>query len=194
MDCNVPLTQKGKTQAKEVGKQLFKQIADDRRRNWLDDDYNDLALFYTPFLRGRDTKDILKKQLGHHKIDHEQECALLHERQWGSLRDTISSDEFDADKHFNFFFRPENGGESFCDCYHRMATFFQMVQLNHKDTDVIVVAHGEAIRCGLMYLLGWTVEQFDNFRNPQNCELLIVEDGVLLTPLRNRNEKVYECP
>lgn len=180
LDCDIPLTELGVEQAQKVGWDL----------SYMVDNPFYTAVFYTPFLRGKQTKDEIMKNLFRGKYSkryaHAQECPLLHERSFGNLREIIDSQQVDEKVHYNFFYRPE-GGESLCDCYHRMATFFQFVKQEHSDREhIIIVAHGESIKCGLMYLLGWSIDEFNSYCNPDNCEMIIVENGELKTKLRKR--------
>jgi hypothetical protein len=43
-----------------------------------------------------------------------------------------------------------------------------------------------------MYLLGWTVEEFEKWKNPRNGEVLLIDDGELssLTPLTASNRYI----
>ena len=145
-------------------------------------------IFHSPFLRAKNTKNIIVSELSHHYIFPKvYENPLLVERSWTNLRDIIST-ETNVDKYFNFFFKPING-ESFQDCYQRCITFDNMLKLKfykYPDETVIIVGHGEQIKCYLMHLLGWTVEEFYSYRNPKNSEVFLVHNNVLsnMTPLR----------
>jgi broad specificity phosphatase PhoE len=144
-------------------------------------------LYHSPFLRTRRTKDIILKELQHDYIfPTVNENPLLSERRWGNLRNIIETEK-DVDKYFDFFFRPD-GGESFMDCYQRCVTFDNMIKNQVCENDnVIIIGHGEQIKCYLMHLLGWTLEEFNEHKNPENCEVVMVKDGVLETSLRKRN-------
>lgn len=146
------------------------------------------TIFHSPFLRAKNTKDIIVSELSHHYIFPKVcENPLLVERSWTNLRDIITTEK-NVDKYFNFFFKPING-ESFQDCYQRCVTFDNMLKFkfykNPNDT-VIIVGHGEQIKCYLMHLLGWTVDEFYKYRNPKNSEVFLVHDNVMSekTPLR----------
>lgn len=143
-------------------------------------------IFYSPFLRAKNTKDIIVSELAHHYIFPKvHESPLLVERSWTNLRDIIETEK-NVDKYFNFFFKPING-ESFQDCYQRCVTFDNMLKLSiPKDDTVVIVGHGEQIKCYLMYILGWTVDQFNSYKNPRNSEVFFVHDNILSkkTPIR----------
>lgn len=137
-------------------------------------------LYHSPFLRTRRTKDFILKELGYHGIfPTVRENPLLCERSWGNLRDIVNTGG-NVDDCFHFFYQPLNGGESFAQCYQRCVTFDNMLinQVDEND-NVIIVGHGEQIKCYLMHLLGWTLEEFDGYKNPDNCEVILVKDGKL---------------
>jgi broad specificity phosphatase PhoE len=146
-DYEVPLSEKGIKDAENLhlGKAVPLNI-------------NVFTLYYSPFIRCIHTKNILfPEQKG-------EENPLLIERQWGTLRDIVDSKEFEADKHFNFFYRPPNG-ESFFDAYQRVIMFFDMIRRNHDKSDsIIIISHGEWIRLALMYLTKTSVEDFHKER------------------------------
>jgi len=143
-------------------------------------------LYHSPFLRTRKTKNLILKELAYDYIfPTVNENPLLGERRWGDLRNIIERED-NTDKYFDFYYQPLDG-ESFMDCYHRCVTFDNMLkhQVSNKD-NVIIIGHGEQIRCYLMHLLGWTLEEFNEHKNPENCEVIMVKDGVLETSLRKR--------
>lgn len=145
-------------------------------------------IVHSPFLRAKKTKNIIVSELSHHYIfPIVQENPLLVERSWTNLRDIIETEK-NVDKYFNFFFKPING-ESFQDCYQRCVTFDNMLRLKIPDNGtVIIIGHGEQIKCYLMHLLGWTVEEFYSYKNPKNSEVFLVHDNILSksTPLSKR--------
>ena len=146
-------------------------------------------LYHSPFLRTRRTKDFILKELEHHYMfPIVRENPLLSERSWGNLKNLVDIAK-DTDEFFHFFYQPDNGGESFAQCYQRCVTFDNMLKNKvGEDDNVIIVGHGEHIKCYLMHLLGWTLEEFDSYKNPENCEVILVKDGKLSsqTPLKIR--------
>ena len=163
-DSEIELTPLGYTQAKECANILCDAISPGK----------DVKLFTSPYVRALETSSAIKEKFTNDfRYIETFENALLREREWGNLRNLISSKEFDPMVHFNFYHRPING-ESFADAYIRVVTFFNMLQhtLLHTvcDTDVIVVSHGEWIRLALMHLDSTSVQQFVGTRDiPKNC-------------------------
>lgn len=184
LDCDIGITEEGKIQCEQAARDIMYHTAHGFMSQY--------SIFYSPFKRAKQTKDLIVKEIealnGYRPYCyHDLEQPLLHERAFGSLREIIESRDFDKKKHYNFFFRPENG-ESLMDCYHRQATFFQYIHQNYPDIEnLIIVSHGESIKCALMYLLNWTIEEFQSYKNPLNCEVLVVDDGKLITPMRIRD-------
>jgi broad specificity phosphatase PhoE len=89
----------------------------------------------------------------------------------------VDGKEFNAEKHFHFFFRPP-GGESFFDVYQRVVMFFQEMKkyLTGDEKEICIVSHGEWIRVALMYLRETTVEDFQTNRiKVKNCEIFTEE-------------------
>jgi broad specificity phosphatase PhoE len=150
----------------------------------------EFSIYYSPFLRTIKTKDIIVEKISLHGIFPKQYSnPLLVERKWGTLRHSIKMEKH-TNKLFNFFYQPLDG-ESYLQCYQRIVTFDNMLKLKHKENDnIIIVAHGESIKCYLMYLLEWSLDQFNGFRSPDNCQVILVKDGILSaqTPLRIRSE------
>ena len=169
-DSEIELTPHGYTQAKECAQILLDTIGPGK----------DVKLFTSPYARALETSSVIKEKFTNDfRYIEIFENALLREREWGNLRDLISSREFDAKVHFNFYHRPLFG-ESFADAHVRVVTFFNMLQ--HAllycacETDVIIVSHGEWIRLALMYLDGTTVQQFVGTRDiPKNCSVITRE-------------------
>ena len=170
-DCDVPLTKLGKKQAKECGQILLKDyINPASRRIWTfstDDPVVDIE--YSPYRRAKDTCDLIFDNIG---IGYKfKENVLLREREWGELREHVESENFDPKKHFNFFYRPDNG-ESFADLYTRVVTYFNTIRDREDNRIKVIVAHGEWIKLALMYLDGVSVEDFtNNYYKIKNCEI-----------------------
>lgn len=155
-DYDIPLTKKGEKDAIKLGKQYPLLIIAD-------------AIYCSPYKRARQTAELAK-------FTSCFENPLLREREWGSLREEIESSEFDASKHFNFYYRPQNG-ESFADLYQRVITFFNMLKVTHDDDEkIVVVTHGEWIKMALMYYFNHTVDYIEkNHTNVKNCEVVTIK-------------------
>ena len=156
LDHDIPLTKRGEYDATTLGKIYYKLERVD-------------AIYCSPYKRARQTAEWAK-------FTPYSENPLLREREWGTLREEIESSEFDASKHFNFYYRPQNG-ESFADLYQRVITFFNMLKVTHDDDEkIVLVTHGEWIKMALMYYFNHTVDYVEkNHSNVKNCEVVTIE-------------------
>jgi broad specificity phosphatase PhoE len=164
-DWSVPLTEKGKEQAKQVGELIYNNLIDS----------NECLLVHSPYIRAKHTKDIIEKRLPLRPNYKKIENPIVREREWGNLRNEC---EFyktrEERKHlFDFYYRPD-GGESFADCYQRAFIFLNWLKTQVADT-AIIVSHGEFIKTMLMIIDNVSVEDFDKIPNVKNCELIIRE-------------------
>jgi len=177
LDCDIELTEKGVDQARQAGDEISRILTNLE----FNGGNSPLALISSTYRRAEHTAEIIEKRLielannGFHWEPHSYSDPLLVERAWGGLRELIDSRDFKSEIHFNFYYVPPNGGESFFDCYQRVVMFFQ--ELMRKFTgyeNVVIVSHGEWIRLALMYLDGSSVQNFTvNRKNPKNCEIIV---------------------
>jgi broad specificity phosphatase PhoE len=162
-DWDIELTEEGKKQSKILKNKITEEF---RWGGW------NLAIS-SSFKRAIQTRDISTENLSRISLDT---SPLLIERQWGGLREIVDNRELDREQHFNFYYRPPNGGESFFDCYQRVVMFFQELRTNPKYQrydNIFIFTHGEWIRLALMYLDGKSVEEFtENQKNQKNCEMI----------------------
>lgn len=197
LDCDIDITEKGKGQAVLAGDRIMDivdHLSNKHNVNYQlrKTDPSKFNLYHSSYKRAKQTANIIHDRITSFKgyqINEFKETPLLREREWGSLRDIVEMGEKN-ESHFNFYYRP-TGGESFADCFNRVALFHQWLLTTSKYEDNIIVAHGEFNKLYLMYLLGWSVEEFDKWRHPLNCEVFLVDDGNLssLTPLREKHIK-----
>jgi len=163
-DFEVALTDRGVTQALECADKLIKQL----RAN--------PVIFYSPFKRAKDTAEIIAQNLELGDISCSLiEEPLIFERAWGEeLSHIVDNTDFDRKKYFSFYYRAP-GGESFSDAYQRVVLFFQELHRikDELPDDIVIVSHGEIMRCMIMYLNKYSILHFVEHRtNPKNCEIL----------------------
>jgi broad specificity phosphatase PhoE len=190
-DSQISLTDLGATQATNAGIMINQLV---KRKLWK------FHVCCSPYIRAVDTKNKVVEFLRSvgHSITKFREDPRLRERTWGGLRDIAYNEEATED-HFMFFYKPL-GGESYADCYERAANFDQWLESNAAEEDVIIIAHGEFIRCYMMYKLGWTIDEHDTTATPWNGQVLLLErypdsDEYYLsanTPLRFKKVKKVE--
>lgn len=183
MDCDIELTDVGMNDARNVAQKI--QNLSEEIRYW--------SVYFSPYKRAVDTKDVIVEMLNFdNKVCEQRMIPQMRERDFGGLRD-IMKDRALTDDHFNFFFRPPSG-ESLADCYDRSCFVADHLDRGKNYGNRILVAHGEWIKTYLMYRLGWSIEEFDNYKNPKNCEVILIEYDdnrwyiSPLTPLRTRNK------
>lgn len=189
LDCDIELTEKGRSDAIKAANKIMdlSDMLRDNKINYpLEKETIQYNVFYSSYERARQTANIIyggMTQYRGYNVNKFIETPLCREREWGGLRDIVGMGKKTED-HFNFYYTPTSG-ESFADCFHRVATFHQWLLQTSSYDNNIVVAHGEFNKLYLMYLLNWTFEEFDKWKNPKNGEVFLVRDGELssLTPL-----------
>lgn len=188
-DCDVELSENGIKQSESI-------ISELRCLTMLDFRWH--GLWYSPYIRAIQTKDIMKTGL--EKGDcfaFEKMNVILREREWGDLQE-LSNKNALSDYFFNFYHRPKDG-ESFADVYQRVMTFHQYIlSIEHSVyaiNDHVIISHGEFLKVYMMFLLNWTIEEFDKFKTPRNAQvyhLYTYDNSVWYlnekTPLIERNK------
>ena len=163
-DCDIELTDVGMNDARNVAQKI--QNLSDASRYW--------SVYFSPYRRAVDTKDAIVERMHlDANVCEQRMIPQMRERDFGGLRD-IMKDRVLTDDHFNFFFRPPSG-ESLADCYDRSCFVADQLDRGQSYGDRILVAHGEWIKTYLMYRLNWSIEEFDTYKNPKNCELILIE-------------------
>lgn len=191
LDCDIEITDKGKADAVNAGDKIMDIIEyTTKLENPSGEPRCYFNLYHSSYKRAYQTANILYGRITgyqNYQINKIFETPLIREREWGNLRDIVEMGN-KTEAHFNFYYRPA-GGESFCDCYQRAVLFHQHLLNTSKYEHNIVVAHGEFNKLYLMYLLGWSVKDFEKYKNPRNGEVFLIdtETGLsALTPLTNK--------
>lgn len=178
-DWKIPLTDKGIEQAKEAGVKLSEMIKrdDDKYRN------NLLTYYCSPWYRARQTAQYLRETLeplcgvGSPKF---REDPRIREQEWGNYQDEgfIKSIRKERLGFGSFFYRFPHG-ESGADVYDRVTTFIDTMYRDfaddHFSANAIIISHGLAIKAFLMRWFHWSVEDFDKYDTPDNCEIVQME-------------------
>jgi broad specificity phosphatase PhoE len=186
-DSDIELTPKGVDDALNAGLKIISILKGfQENKTYPTDNPTYFNLVHSTYKRASQTANIIahaSMDYIKYRVERSVPSPLCIEREWGSLRDIVSS-HLKTEEHFNFYYRPVNG-ESFCDVYKRAATFHQWLWDTTIYENNIVVAHGEFNKVYLMHLLNWDVEEFEKWKNQKNGEVWLVEDGQLssLTPL-----------
>lgn len=92
--------------------------------------------------------------------------------------DQCEANDKNRDAYGTFYYRLPDG-ESAADVYDRVSDVFGTL---HRDFEkenfsqnAVIITHGMTIRLFLMRWFHWTVEQFEQFANPKNCQVVILE-------------------
>lgn len=179
-DHAIPLSPRGREQAREVGARLGGEFL------------RTSLLYVSPYRRTRETLEeiltggqVTRADLGEdvgevriyedprlREVEHGYEATEAQEE----LRRT----------HGWFYYR-FRGGESPADCFDRTSNFLEsmMRQAERRRADrIVIVTHGLLIRCFVMRFLHLTVEEFDRLANPCNGAVVtLAERTTLAEPL-----------
>jgi len=167
-DFKLILTEKGKEQAKEAGKQL-KEITG----------REDLLFYVSSMWRARMTFEYIAQFFDMEKIRWKED-PRLREQEWGHFRDLKANILIDDERNkFGTFYYRIKDGESCADVYDRVSDFLHTLYRDFEKVNfppnIVLVSHGMTIRLFLMRWFRWTVEEFDTLRNPRNGELIVME-------------------
>ena len=188
-DYAVALTEEGKQQALEAGKQISSIIGKEATIQW----------YVSPYWRTRLTFHYLAKAFIHPPGRY-YEDVRLREQEWQGKLPTTGFDqiaEMERDNYSTFYYRFK-GGESVADVIDRVGGFLNTMHRDFEKTDFpencVVVTHGMTLRAFLMRWCHMTVEEFEAIKNPRNCEFFILERQddnkyKLITPLAQREVK-----
>lgn len=171
-DYALHLTETGRKQAHDVGKQLKELIGD-----------QSVKFYVSPFWRTRETYLEIKKWFDPAIVAPTYEDPRLIEQEWGQNMEDRSGyqDKIEEyrDNYGHFYYRFRDGGESCADVYYRMSDFLDTMWRDFRKLtfpqNVIIVTHGMAMRLFLMRWFHYTVEEFERIKNPKNCGMFIME-------------------
>ncbi|KAH8819977.1 phosphoglycerate mutase [Xylogone sp. PMI_703] len=178
-DHRVKLTQEGWSQAHEAGRRLRSMLRAD-----------DTLHFYTsPYRRTRETTEGILSTLTsddpspspfpRHKIKVYEE-PRLREQDFGNFQPCSAEMERmwqERADYGHFFYRIPNG-ESAADAYDRISGFNESLWRQFGEDDFasvcVLVTHGLMSRVFLMKWYHFSVEYFEDLRNVNHCEFLIM--------------------
>jgi len=188
-DYALQLTELGKIQAAQAGYSLSDYIS-----------YQSVQWYVSPFWRTRQTYLGIRSKMVTNSEKY-YEDPRLREQEWnqklGSREGYRDNEEVERDSYGHFYYR-FNSGESCADVYDRMSDFFGTLFRDFEKKDfprnAVIVTHGMTMRLLIMRWFHNSVEEFETWANPHNCEYLLLERGenekyVLKTPLRKHTIK-----
>jgi broad specificity phosphatase PhoE len=173
-DFAVNLTPLGTQQAVSAGIELKSIVPENEK----------FSVYYSPFFRGIQTLNHISVSLGKDRFDREfiREDPRIREQEWyGNFAEEGYNDEKsdileeECNSYGKFFYRFA-GGESSADVYDRVSDFINTI---HRDFEkenypenTIIVTHGMTMRVILMKWFHKTVQEFETWVNPKNCQIL----------------------
>src|SRR5215204_3031123 len=186
-DYALNLTPKGIEQSQRAGHAIQEVIGEES-----------LYVYLSPYFRTRQTFQNLRAVF-EPNIAEISEDPRIRELDWGHLRHPNENEEISKQRdNFSTFYYRIPDGESGADVFDRVSTFLETMFRNFNRADypqnALIVTHGLTLRLFLMRWYHWTVEEFENLRNPQNCQIVVMqkrsdEKYELITKLKRRNNK-----
>ncbi|KAG9963594.1 phosphoglycerate mutase-like protein, partial [Aureobasidium melanogenum] len=181
-DHRVKLTEEGWKQAEEAGRRLRGMLKPD----------DTIQFFTSPYRRTRETTEGILSSLTseteeegpspfpRHTIKVFEE-PRLREQDFGNFQPCSSEMERmwqERADYGHFFYRIPNG-ESAADAYDRVSGFNESLWRNFSEDDFpsvcVLVTHGLMTRVFLMKWYHWSVEYFEDLRNVNHCEFVIMQ-------------------
>lgn len=183
-DHNVPLTEWGYRQVLEAGQAIAAYL-----KGLPGAELRKLSVWYSPFLRTRQSKDALLEVLPAELIGEIREDYLLREQDFGLFTEIYDHaeqkrkfpDEFEKwarlrNNSGKFYARPPDG-ESRADVAQRVRLFLQTIMHDAENgkNNVIIVGHGVTNRAFEMNFLHYPVDWFERSDNPGNADVTLIE-------------------
>lgn len=179
-DHKVGLTAEGKQQAREAGEKLRSLLRED----------DSLHFFISPYKRTRQTTEGILSTLcsndpvpspfqRHHVKVYEE--PRLREQDFGNFQpggEEVERLWRERAAYGHFFYRIPNG-ESGADVYDRVSSFnaslFRRFKEDQMASVAVLVTHGLCSRVFLMAWYHYSVEFFEDLRNINHCEFLVMK-------------------
>ena len=167
-DYALMLTPNGIAQARQAGNEIKEIIGAEN-----------IHVYLSPYFRTRQTYQYMRESIDTN-IVKTTEDPRLRELDWGHLRHPDDNEEIiRARDHFSTFYYRIPDGESGADVFDRVSTFLETLHrdFNKKEypQNALIITHGLTLRLFLMRWFHWTVEEFENLRNPRNCQVVVMQ-------------------
>lgn len=173
-DWRIPITGRGREQAKEAGKLLREKICEKDAS---------VVFYYSPYLRTKQTLDEILPYFSDDEIISCLEEPRMSEQQIGNFQNVqqVLDAKAERSKFGRFYYRFPSG-EAGLDVYSRVSSFIptlvrdctqhDIAGHNLDNLNIVIVTHGLALRLFLMRWFQWSVHDFEQSQNPRNCELV----------------------
>jgi len=169
-DNRVQLTAEGRQQAKAAGSVLRSLLGNETVR-----------FFVSPYTRSQQTfESILERMQLDESRYSVREDPRLREQDWGNLQDPEAIRRSMQERRaFGAFYYRFPNGESGADVYDRVDSFWSSLNREMKFQgcleNFVIVSHGITIRLLLMRYFKWTVDEFHQLWNPENCQMAVLQ-------------------
>ena len=142
-----------------------------------------MVFYFSPYLRTKQTLDELLPFFDDNQIVSVLEEPRMSEQQIGNFQNVqqVLDAKNERSKFGRFFYRFPSG-EAGLDVYSRVSSFIptlvrdcnQYSRAGHNldNMNVVIVTHGLALRLFLMRWFQFSVHDFEESQNPENCELI----------------------
>jgi broad specificity phosphatase PhoE len=175
-DWRVPLTDRGREQAYQTGKELNDILGKDGKA----------FFYYSPYKRTRETVEEFRKHIDPDRIISIREEPRISEQQFGNFQNVEEVWESKRERHeFGRFYYRFKSGEAGLDVYSRVSSFistlvrdcqqYQKAGFDLDSINVVIVTHGLSLRLFLMRWFQFSVEDFEATENPDNAKLIVMQ-------------------
>lgn len=181
-DHRIKLTPDGWNQAEEAGRRLRSMLKPD----------DTLQFFTSPYRRTRETTEGILRSLTsddptpspfpRHKVKVFEE-PRLREQDFGNFQPCSAEMErmWQERADYGHFFYRIPSGESAADAYDRISGFNESMWRLFGEEDFpsvcVLVTHGLMTRVFLMKWYHWSVEYFEDLRNVNHCEFIVMKQS-----------------
>jgi broad specificity phosphatase PhoE len=166
-DHAVPLTDKGREQARQAGVDIRQLIGDES-----------VYAYCSPWVRTAQTFEGIREAIGGN-IVRAIEDPRIREQDWGHYKEEefLAKENAARKEYGKFYFRLQDG-ESGADVFDRVSTFLETLHRDFNKPDypdnALIVTHGVTLLVFLMRWFHWTVQDFESYRNPKNCQVVVM--------------------
>ena len=169
-DYALNLTSNGEVQAINAGKEIAEVIGNES-----------VFAYMSPYYRTRQTLAGIQTVIGSN-VKTAIEDPRIRELDWGHLRHPDDNENIIRERNeYGIFYYRIKDGQSGADVYDRVSTFLETMYRDFTKDDypenTLIVTHGMTLRIFLMRWLHWSVEEFENLKNPGNCKVVVLEQN-----------------
>lgn len=161
-DEDMPLSQKGISQAINLGKSISGEITG-----------NNVCFYLSPSKRVFQTAELVASGFALGTRVEFNTLEILRKQNWGAVlaheRSHVERSRYETGV-LRYDFPAGESAKSFTG---RLSDFVRKMRQQGKSQNVvnIVITHGFEMRVILMHMMGWTEEYFESLAHPNNCEV-----------------------